>query len=65
MDKPTRAKAHTVYHTRKLVEATAAEPADRAQLRMISQLIALKPIDQQDEAMLGLIDNLIELGRGD
>ena len=64
MDTP-RAKARTVYHTRKLVEATAAEPADRAKLRMISQLIALKPADQQDEAMLGLIDNLIEMSQGE
>ena len=64
MDTP-RAKARTVYHTRKLVEATAAEPAERAKLRMISQLIALKPADQQDEAMLGLIDNLIEMSQGE
>ena len=64
MDTP-RAKARTVYHTRKLVEATAAEPANRAKLRMISQLIALKPADQQDEAMLGLIDNLIEMSQGE
>ncbi len=65
MDKPTRAKAHTVYHTRKLVEATAAEPADRAKLRMVSQLIALKPIDHQDEAMLTLIANMIEMSEGE
>jgi len=64
MDTP-RAKAHTVYHSRKLVEATAAEPAERAKLRMISQLIALKPADQQDESMLGLIDNLIEMSQGE
>lgn len=64
MDTP-RAKAHTVYHTRKLVEATAAEPAERAKLRMISQLIALKPADQQDESMLLLIDNLIDLSQGE
>jgi hypothetical protein len=65
MDKPTRAKAHTVYHTRKLVEATAAEPADRAKLRMVSQLIALKPADERDETMLAIISNVIELGRGE
>ncbi len=64
MDTP-RAKARTVYHTRKLVEATAAEPAQRAKLRMISQLIALKPADQQDESMLALIDNLTQLGTGE
>ena len=64
MDTP-RAKAHTVYHTRKLVEATAAEPAQRAKLRMISQLIALKPADEQDESMLALIDNLTQMNRGE
>ncbi len=65
MDKPTRAKAHTVYHSRRLVEATAAEPVERAQLRMISQLAALKPIDEQDEVMLSLIDNMIEMSQGE
>lgn len=64
MDTP-RAKARTVYHSRKLVEATAAEPAERAKLRMISQLIAIRPTDQQDESMLGLIDNMIEMSRGE
>ena len=64
MDTP-RAKAHTVYHTRKLVEATAAEPADRAKLRMVSQLIRLKPADHQDEAMLTLIANMIEMREGE
>lgn len=65
MDKPTRAKAHTVYHTRKLVEATAAEPAQRAKLRMVTQLAALKPADEQDETMLALIHNMIVLGSGE
>ncbi len=65
MDKPTRAKAHTVYHSAELVEATAAEPLERAKLRLVSQLAALKPTDQQDESMLALINNVIELGRGE
>ena len=65
MDKPTRAKAHTVYHSSQLVEATAAEPVERAKLRMLSQLTALKPADQQDESMLALIDNLIQMDRGE
>jgi len=65
MDKPTRAKAHTVYHSRKLVEATAAEPADQAKLRMVSQLAAIRPADNQDESMLALIHNIIQLGRGE
>ncbi len=65
MDKPTRAKAHTVYHSSQLVEATAAEPADKAKLRMLTQLTALKPEDHQDETMLALINNVIELGRGE
>lgn len=70
MDKPTRAKAHTVYHSAKLVEATAAEPGPRAvervaKLRMASQLAALKPADEQDETMLALISNVIQLGQGE
>jgi len=64
MDTP-RAKARTVYHTAELVEATAAEPVERAKLRMISQLTALKPADQQDESMLALIHNLIQMNRGE
>ena len=67
MDKPTRAKAHTVYHTRKLVEASAAEPMDRpAAARFCLQQIALiQPADQQDEQMLALISNLIHMSHGE
>jgi len=64
MDTP-RAKARTVYHTAELVEATAAEPVDRAKLRMISQLTALKPADEQDESILAIIHNLTILGSGE
>ncbi len=64
MDTPTRAKARTVYHSRKLVEASAAEPME-AKLRIVSQLAKLKPADEQDETMLALINNLIQLGQGE
>lgn len=60
-----RAKAHTVYHSRQLVEATAAEPIERAKLRMLSQLTAIRSADNQDEQMLSLIHNIIQLGRGE
>lgn len=63
MDKPTRAKARTVYHSAKLVEATAAEPV--AKLRMADQLARVRPADEQDDAMLALISNLISMGQGE
>jgi len=65
MDEPTRAKARTVYHSAKLVEATAAEIVERSKLRMLSQLTAIRPADQQDEAMLALINNLVNMGQGE
>lgn len=64
MDTP-RAKAHTVYHSSQLVEATAAEPIETAKLRMLTQLAAIRPADHQDESMLALIDNLIQMSRGE
>lgn len=68
MDKPTSAKARTVYHSSKLVEASAAEPMDRpAAARFCLQQLALtcRPADQQDEQMLALISNLIHMGQGE
>jgi len=65
MDTPTRAKAQTVYHSAELVEATAAEPVDRAKLRMLSQLAAIRPADERDETMLALIHNMIQMGQGE
>ncbi len=65
MDEPTRAKARTVYHSANLVEAETAEAMEEAKLDLVSQLARLQPADQQDEAMLALISNLIHMGKGE
>jgi len=64
MDKPTRAKARTVYHSAELVEADKAEPIE-AKLTLVAQLARLQPADEQDETMLALINNVIQLGQGE
>ncbi len=70
MDKPTSAKARTVYHSADLVEARKAEPVDQltrpaAARFILQQLAMIRPADEQDESMLSLIHNLTILGSGE
>jgi hypothetical protein len=67
MDKPTSAKARTVYHSADLVEARKAEPlTEPAAARFIlRQLAMIRPADEKDESMLSLIHNLTILGSGE
>lgn len=65
MDDTPRAKAHTIYHSAELVEATAAVPVQRGQLELLNQLTRALPVDEQDETWLALIHDIIQLGRGE